>query len=540
MNLTPHQKRQLRLVITLVIGVPLTVFAVYKGIQLISRASGDATPQDVIASNLTTSALTVSWVTDKATEGSVIPVLNGTEKSPVLDKRGAGKRKAHYVVLKGLEPATEYSFIIVSDDDRYTKGTTGEYKFTTAPISENVPGVNPSYGTIKDVDSDNSLVYVLFKDKSAIPVSTDIPSNGNWIAELSAFRSISDRSYLKVSDNTELVVLVREGITRASVLEGSYSTLFNASGRLKNELILEDVEPGEVSSYFPTEALLGDPDPIPEPEPVPEPVPEPTPTPEPNPSPVPNPIPEPKSYSVRHEVDWSDLSSGATTLDLISGEESVTIVNLSDIKFGVAWRSENKEIGYVKYGTDPDDLKEEMIDIRDSFSSKGEYYSHLVESDRLEAETTYYFEIYSGGDVYDSDGDKYSFTTFPYLDDPPPYETREVSLLNASNPTDWVLIFQLVDSDEKGTYGESGYLASIPDENGSDVISIADARSDDGLEYYEFLEEDVLRVFFLGKEEKTFDFNLAQNEIELDINNLGGDMKRKVELLLDYGITQLK
>ena len=166
--------------------------------------------------------------------------------------------------------------------------------------------------------------------------------------------------------------------------------------------------------------------------------------------------------------------------------------------------------------------------------------SHLVESDRLEAETTYYFEIYSGEDVYDSDGEKYSFTTYPYLDNPPPFETREFSLLNTSDPTDWVVIFQIIDSDEEGTYGESGYVAIIPDENGSDVISIADARSDDVLEYYEFSEEDVLRVFFLGKEEKTFDFNLAQNEIELDINDLGEGMKEKVELLLDYGIIQLK
>ena len=80
MNLTPHQKRQLRFVIILVLGIPLTVFAVYKGIQLVTRASGDATPRDVVVTNLTTSALTVSWVTDKAVEGSVIPVLNGTEK----------------------------------------------------------------------------------------------------------------------------------------------------------------------------------------------------------------------------------------------------------------------------------------------------------------------------------------------------------------------------------------------------------------------------------------------------------------------------
>lgn len=536
MNLTPHQKRQLRFVIILVLGIPLTVFAVYKGIQLVTRASGDATPQDVVVTNLTTSALTVSWVTDKAVEGSVIPVLNGTEKSSVSDKRGIGKRKAHYVVLKGLEPSTEYSFILVSDGERYSKGTAGDYKFTTASISENVPGVNPAYGTIKDADSDNVLVYILFKDKSAIPVSTDIPSNGNWIAELSAFRSISDMSYLKVSDNTELVVIAKEGITRASILEGSYSTLFNASGRLNSELILEDVELGKVSSYFPAESLLGDPEPTPTPTPTPTPNPTPTPT----PNPTPNPTPEPKSYSVRHDVQWGDLSSGAISLDFVTGQESVTLANLSDIKFAVAWRSENKEVGYVKYGTDEEDLNEEMIDLRDTYSSKGEYYSHLVESDRLEAETTYYFEIYSGEDVYDSDGEKYSFTTYPYLDNPPPLETREFSLLNTSDPTDWVVIFQIIDSDEEGTYGESGYVAIIPDENGSDVISIADARSDDGLEYYEFSEEDVLRVFFVGKEEKTFDFNLAQNEIELDINDLGGGMKEKVELLLDYGIIQLK
>ncbi len=538
MNLTPHQKRQLKYVILLILGVPLTVFAVYKGIQWITMASGDATPKEVIVSNLSPRSLIISWITEKSVDGYVIPVLSGTEKSPVLDKRGSGKRQAHYVVLKSLEPSTEYSFIIVSDNEKYMKGSAGEYKFSTAPISEDTPVPNPVYGSIKGSNSENVLVYILFKDKSAFPVSTDIPSNGNWIAELSSIRSISDKSALRVSENTELVVLAREGLTKGSVLEGSYSTLFNSSGRLISELILEDIELNELTSYFPPEAVLGDSEPIPDPEPDPDPDLEPDPIPTSPTTPVP--IIKPQPYSVRHDVIWQDLSSGTSTLNLLTGEESVTMVNLTDINLGVVWRSELKEEGYIKYGTDEEDLDKEMTDTRDSLSSKGEYYSHLVESDRLLPDTTYYFEIYSGEDVYDNDGEKYTFTTFINLNSAPPLETRDIELLNASDPTDWVLIFQLVDSDEEGTSGNSGYLASIPDEDGLDVISVGDARNEDGSEYFEFSDEDVMRVYFLGKEEKKFDFNLSQNDIELDINELGGGTKEKIELLLDYGILPLR
>jgi len=529
MNLTPHQKRQLKYVLLLLLGIPLTVFAVYKGIQLVTMASGDATPQEVIVSDITPKRFVISWFTEKEADGYVIPVLSGTEKSPVVDKRGTGKRQAHYVVLKSLEPATEYSFIIVSDNERYTKGSQGEYKFTTPPISEEVPAINPAYGTIKNADMENVLVYILLKDKSAYPVSTDIPSNGNWVADLSTFRSITDKSNLRVSDLTEVVVIAKEGLTKGSILEGSYSTLFNASGRLKNELVLEEIDISKISDYFPPQAILGNSDPIPQPQPQPVPTPTPTPT----------PVPKPQTYLVRHDVKWEDLTGGATTLDLLTGEESITMVNLTDIRIGVAWRSKNKEEGSIKYGTDEENLDEEMIDTRDSASSRGEYYSHLVESDRLDPDTTYYFEIYSGDDVYDNDGKKFSMTTFSVLDGAPPMETREVSLLNASDPTDWVLIFQLVDSDEKGTSDSSGLFAAIPDEDGSDVVAIGDVWSEDGSSYFEFSEDDVIRAYFLGKEEKKFDFNLSQNEIELDINELGGT-KEKIELLLDYGIVKLK
>jgi hypothetical protein len=78
------------MLLILIIGVPLSVFAVYRGVQLISRAGEDPTPHDIVASNVESDSLTISWVTDKSVNGYVIPVLNGTEQNPVLDKRGDG------------------------------------------------------------------------------------------------------------------------------------------------------------------------------------------------------------------------------------------------------------------------------------------------------------------------------------------------------------------------------------------------------------------------------------------------------------------
>ena len=114
MHLTPYQKKQLRFVVLLLIGIPATVFGVYKGVQYLSQATGDPAPQGVIISNITPSSITLSWVTQKEVEAYVVPVFNGVEKSPVQDKRGSGTRLNHYVELRGLEPDTEYSFILMS------------------------------------------------------------------------------------------------------------------------------------------------------------------------------------------------------------------------------------------------------------------------------------------------------------------------------------------------------------------------------------------------------------------------------------------
>jgi len=538
MKLTPHQQRQLKYVLILIVGVPLTVFAVYKGIQLVSRAGEDPTPHDIVVSNVGSNSLTISWITDKSVNGYVIPVLNGTEQNPMLDKRGDGKRKIHYVEVKGLEPSTKYSFVIVSDEEKYTKGSSGPYEFTTASVMEDTPVPSYALGTVAGSNIKDTVVYITLEDKSSYPVSVDLPQSGNWTVELSLLRSIKDGTSLPVTDNTNLVVIARNDVDEGAVLKGSYSTLFDKSGQLKNDLIIETVDKAEIISYFPKEVLLGETiyaEPIP-PEPEPEP------NPEPNPEPT-NPIETPleEVYIVRNDVPWNDLSTSMSgSFTFTTGQDSVVIANLTDTSFVVAWRSSEKEEGYVKYGTSKTGLNSEMIDSRDTLTTKGKYYSHYVSSDRLSPNTTYYFEIHSGDKVYDKGGSKYSVATLPTLSTAPAFDMRTGKVLNAPDPSDWVVIFKIIDNDSKGTSGSSGYLATLPDAQGSWTLVVGDARSSDGSSYFLFSDDDILQGSFLGAMDKKFDFNIAQDEIQLDVSALSGTAGSKVDLLPNYGIVGLE
>ncbi len=534
MNLTPYQKKQLKLVLVLLIGIPFSIFAVYKGVQYITMAGADSTPKEVVITNISTNSFTVTWVTEKEVEGYVVPISNGAEQSPVADKRGSGKRTSHYVELKSLEPATEYSFLLLSDGDKYKDEQGEEYKFSTAPIGETMPIPSYAMGSVTGSKLENTIVYIMFTDKSVYPLSVDVSSSGTWMISLSSLRKISDKSLVRTTDETELVVMAKEGVSRGLVLQGTFSAMFDSKGELNQPLILEDVEAGKLLSYFPDSAI---PDKggqggnvVPQEQPEEEVVEEEVEQPE-----------EPTlPYPITQDIVWENLVSGSGSLNLETGEDTVIITNLTDTNFVVSWRSAEKEEGYIKYGTSKEELNSEMRDSRDTVSIKGKYYSHYIESGRLDPETTYYFEIYSGGKKYDNDGEKYTVETLSLLSSPPALETRSGKIVNAPDPSDWVLIFQMIDNDEAGTVGKSQYISTLPEADGSWTLVVGDARSEDGSKYFSFSNSDILSASFLGTYSETLDFNLSENDIELDINEVILGTVGKVTLLDDYGIVKLE
>jgi hypothetical protein len=531
MYLTPHQKKQLRLVIILLIGIPLTLFAGYKGFQLITKAGVEATPKDVIISNVTTNSMTISWVTEKSTDGYVIPILNGTSQSPVKDKRGSGNRYTHYVELKGLEPDTKYDFQIVSDGTKYSDDQGEDYQFTTAVLSSDTPVPNPIHGTVTGFSSDDVLIYALLTNKTSFPVSTIVPSGGNWIVDLSTFRSITDDSLIRVTDDTQLTLIARTSTTKGVSIEGSYSTIFDSNGKLNPTYTFEIGEQTDLMTYFPTESKLIAKEievtpPIVTPDIVIDDTEEET----------EYDSEEDTVYEIKKDLVWGNLVEDSAGPNLDSGEDTILITNLTDVGFTVAWRSSSKEEGYVKYGESKTDLSEEAQDVRDGLTTKGKYYSHSIELSRLTPETAYYFAVYSGEDVYNNSGQYYLVETFPTLSSPPPFETRSGSLENITDPSDYILIAKLVDEDESGSTGESEYVSTIPDENGNWILTVGDTRTKDGLQYFTFSSADSLKMFIVGNSTKTFDYTATQTNIEIDTILIGSVSTTKISLLEDYGL----
>lgn len=544
MYLTPYQKRQLKIVVALVIGIPLTIFAIYQGVQYLSKADSDTTPKDVVLTNLTTSSLSVTWFTQEKEDGYVVPILNGVEQSPVKDKRDSGKRTSHYVEIKGLEPSTGYSFTIVSGGDKYTNSNGTNYEFTTAPVGVDTPIPNPVHGSVTGVSDDDVVVYAFPKNKSSYPVSTTIPSGGNWIVDLSTFRKISDKSVVKITDDTELVLLAKNTSSKGAVLEGKYSELFDSNGKLNQTMTLDIAETTDLISYFPDEVKLGamgtvSPDPAEEEEEEEQPEEEEEQQEEEEPQEEEY-VPD-TNYVITHDLRWIDMVTVDAQPSLDSGEETVLVTNLTDVGFTVVWRSPQKVDGYVKYGTSKTALTEEVWDVRDGLSTRGTYFPHSVESKRLDPDTTYYFEIYSGQEKYDNGGQMYSVTTFSTLGSPPPFDTRSGSVSNVSNPGDWIIVAKIVDDDEAGTSGSSKYVSTIPDDTGSWILTVGDVRSEDGSSYFSYSNSDILSIYFLGADEKKFDSAMSLSEIELDASTVGSSVvENSVKLLSDYGIVNIK
>ncbi|MDD3474705.1 MAG: fibronectin type III domain-containing protein [Candidatus Dojkabacteria bacterium] len=530
MYITPYQKRQLTVILILVIGIPLTIFGIYSAVKWFTSAGTNTQPHDVVLTNLTTSSITVTWTTEEKQTGSVVPVLNGSDGSTVIDERGSSRMYTHYVELDDLEPGTTYDFKIVSGSDTYTDTDGNEFSFTTANISTDTPVPQPIHGELENSSDDDIVIYVFPKDKSTYPVSTVPSSSGNWLIDLSALRKVSDKSLYDISDSTELILIATSGVDNAGIVTGTYSDIFDSSGKLTETLVTEgsayytsfsdeskliaqeevddssDNTTDNSSSDTSTDDTTTNDD-------------------------------FERDYELKSDLAWVNLVSSGDSISVSPtkyGEETVMITNLTDVSFTVLWYSETKEFGYIMYGTDPDNLNDKGRDERDGISSQGEYYLHSVEVTQLEPETDYYFQVYSGEDTYDT---IYDLTTFATMSSPPEFETIAGSV-NVSDYESFVVIATFADEDEIGSSGTSYPLSTLVDSEGSWILTIGSARDEEG-QYFEKDSSDKVNFesLYLGNTTET-DTTIGEattNEVELTVEDSFTGFVR-IPLLSDYGI----
>lgn len=542
----PTKKRKLWIYLVLIIGIPILTYAAYQAVQIISNASADTQPRNLLLSNLTTSSVTVSWTTDSSVRGTVSLVTNGAEGSPILDSRGNGSRYTHYVEITGLDPNTKYSFLITSNSTKYTSTSGVNFSFKTAPVTTTAATPNPIYGTVSNYSGDDIVLFASMKDKSVYPVSATMPSGGNWIMDLSIFRKISDNSLVVTNNDSSLVLIAMTGSGKGAEVEGKYSELFDSNGKLLATKTLSITESSSLVSYFPDIAQL-------------------------------KAVESSDNSSTNGGTDnennsgsdsennsgnggqtdsGTDTTSGERVFRIVKdlnwvnmvdtsinnwpyGESTVQITNLSDTEFTVVWISQKSESGYIKYGTSASSLSSQALDDRDSSTSKGNYYVHSVTVSKLQPELKYYFEVVSGTSTYDNSGKKYSLSTLETLSSAPAYVSISGKVSDMPESGEAVLIAYIKDIDGSGSTGSSKVVSSVVDEDGKWILSISNMRTADGTAYFEYTNKDKLYFTVLTTapkqtEASTLIDGITTSDVEFTINydSVSTDVKR----LTSYGV----
>ena len=509
----------------LVIGLPLLVYASYQVVQLITRASGDTQPKHLVISNLSTSSATISWVTEASVKGSVVPILGGNEKSPVVDKRGNENRNTHYVELTSLEPNTKYDFKIISGNDEYLSLDNVTMSFKTAPVTAGTPTPNPIHGTVTGSSGDDVIVYAMLKDKSVYPVSAVIPSGGNWITDLSGFRKISDYSLVLTENTTNLVLVSVGGPDKGALLQGTYSSLFDSNGKLKNtnDFIIENNS--NLYSYFAAKSMLMAESVAPPPAPAPTPIVE---------EPKEEKEPTSKSkFKIVMDLEWVNMVSGSS-VTATTGVSSVQVTNLTDTGFTVLWVSAQKEAGSINYGTSASSLSSEALDERDGATNRGTYYVHSVSVTMVQPETKYYFKVKSGGVEYSN---TFDVTTYATLSSPPPFESITGVVKNIPTTGELVVVAYITDKDSSGTSGSSNKISVLADDSGKWILSIADARNTSGSSYFEYTSADEITFSLVSSVNSASIVKTIAGAKNADIEiTAGNGSSANVGTLDDYGV----
>lgn len=487
MYVTPRQKRRYFWVsIILIIGMPLTTLAAIWAVRYFSLAGGSETPQNIVISNLSSNSASISWSTETQASGSITVNGGKGDSAPFIDIRGTDRRYTHYVDIVDLDPSKDYTFTILSNDNRFTDGNGNPFKFKTAPITSETPIPKPVYGAIAGSNGDDALVFVVINNLAKVyPASSATTASGKWILDLSGLRDPASRDLISVDNNTKISFVVKGSETLGGSVTGTYGELVDTDGQLKSTIQINDVPTDSLFTLLPKDSVIASASPPPITPPTPPEEPE---TPE---TPQEPEIPE-EPGAIVSDVEWVNIKGTETSQSVtsVTGENSVEITNITDTGFNVVWVSSTPQVGSVKYGTSETSLTETALDERDSAVSSSKYTSHSVKLTRLQPETKYFFEIYTDTTVIKNNGVPFDQTTFKTLSNPPEFKTISGKISGVTNPADTVVMLSISQNDSTGSEGISTLTSTIPDSSGNWVVTLGDIRDSIGADYFTFTDED--------------------------------------------------
>ncbi len=188
------------------------------------RATPATTPQNIVVSNVTDKAFTVSFYTDEEIIASVKygPSANNIKQQASDDRdqlSGVIKPyRLHHITVRGLEPNTSYYYSLSTGSNSSFDNNGAPYQITTASSLSNAsPNNQTIYGTVAQMSGqpgEGAIVFVTPEGAGAL--STLVKSSGSWAVSLANAFNLSLNAYPQVSEDTVLSIKV-QGIDLNSV-----------------------------------------------------------------------------------------------------------------------------------------------------------------------------------------------------------------------------------------------------------------------------------------------------------------------------------
>lgn len=177
-----------------------------------------------------------------------------------------------------------------------------------------------------------------------------------------------------------------------------------------------------------------------------------------------------------------------TPLQASTTEVSVSDISTSNVRngtFTVSWITGTTTTGEIHYGTSLNNLDQIAQDTRGVSTSDD---THFVTLSALIADTTYYFDIHSNGDVDDNNGNHYSVATGPTLglQGPDTVYGQVFKSDGSSKAEGCIVIITLQDKDGAGSLGEAAPLSSLTDQDGYWQVNLAASRVTGLADYFQY------------------------------------------------------
>ncbi len=165
--------------------------------------------------------------------------------------------------------------------------------------------------------------------------------------------------------------------------------------------------------------------------------------------------------------------------------KKIFITNITDSQFTVSWITDEKTIGFIKYGSSPS-VKIKSLDDRDQLSGQETpANTHHITIKELEPGNTYYFKISSAGKLYDNEGQPYKVILGPTLGSAGEAKIVSGKVLN-QNQTAAPGVMVYLNS------ANTALLSALTDKEGRWAIFLNKARSQDLSSYAIFDPEATL------------------------------------------------